>query len=118
MFARCARVAPACMRTPSPSPYFTARFLSSCTTLTPLFSDRVRVPFAPLIVTSSGVTVAVTPCGSGTGALATLLMGWASGHDAQDFAALADGAGLLVRHDALGRRHDDGTHAAEHFGQL
>src|SRR5581483_8005391 len=57
-----------------------------------------------------------TPCGRSTGALATLLM--SSRHDAQDFAALADGARLAVRHHAPRRRDDHGTHAAENLRQL
>src|SRR5512140_577992 len=121
MFARCARVAPACMRDSPGSTYFTSRCWSACTTVTPRESGVLRVPFAPLMVTSSGDTVAVTPFGRLTGALAILDMSVSlltSGHDAQDFAALSDRASLLVRHHALRRRHDHRAHSAENFRQL
>src|SRR5579871_6071233 len=117
MLARCARVAPACMRAPSCSPYCTASRLSVCTTLMPPFKGSDRLPLAPFMVTSSPVMVAVTPWGRSTGALATLLM-LSSRHDAQHFAALADRAGLAVRHHAARRRDDHGAHAAEYLRQL
>src|SRR6185295_6778871 len=41
-----------------------------------------------------------------------------SSDDAEHFAALADGTGLLVRHHALGGRDDDGAHATQHLRQL
>src|SRR4051812_16946818 len=121
MFARCARVAPACMRDRPGSVYFTSRCCSACTTVTPRDSGVLSVPFAPLMVTCSGDRVAVTPFGRSTGALAILDMSVSlltSGHDAQDFAALSDRTGLLVRHHALGRRHNHGAHAAENLRQL
>src|SRR3954462_5482082 len=73
------------------------------------------------MVTCSGDRVAVTPFGRSTGALAILDMSVSlltSGYDAQDFAALSDRTGLLVRHHALGRRHNHGAHAAENLRQL
>src|SRR5262245_40153545 len=121
MFARCARVAPACMRDSSPA-NFTASCFSFCSTVTPRLSGSDREPLAPFTVTESAAMVAVTPCGRSTARFATrdirkyLLPG--SGDDAQDFAALADGARLLVRHHALRRGDDHGTHAAEHLRQL
>src|ERR1700749_3877757 len=121
MFARCARVAPACMRAIPGSAYLTSSFCSVCTTVTPRVSGVLRLPFAPLMVTCSGDKVAVTPFGRSTGALAILDMSVSlltSGHDAQDFAALSDRAGLLVRHHALRRRHDHRAHSAENLRQL
>src|SRR5688572_16285878 len=115
MFARCARVEPACMRAASFSKAI-ASFFSSCLTDTPPLKGNESEPFAPLIVIDSGAMVAVTPCGKSTGAFAILLI--TSRHDAQHFAALADGAGLAVRHHAFGRRDDHGAHAAQHFRQL
>src|SRR3954468_20837893 len=73
------------------------------------------------MVTCSGDRVAVTPFGRSTGALAILDMSVSlltSGHDAQDFAALSDRTGLLVRHHALRRRHDHRAHSAENLRQL
>src|SRR6185312_5205941 len=120
MLARCARVAPACIRGMPGSAYLISSFLSAAVTVTPDFSGRVSDPLAPLMVTVSADTVAVTPCGRSTGALATLdmLRLSRSRHDAQDFAALADGARLLVGHHALGRGHDHGAHAAQNLRQL
>src|SRR6516165_6946797 len=119
MLARWARVAPACMARPSPAPYLTPRRFSSCTMLMPLASGRVSDPLAPLMVTACGVTVALTPCGRSTGALATLdMVGFPSGHDAQYCAALADRAGLAVGHDALRRGDDHGPHPAQDLRQL
>src|ERR1043166_7631737 len=118
MFARCARVAPACRRDSPGVTYFTSCVASPCTTATRRESGVLRVPFAPLMVTCSGDTVAVTPFGRLTAALAILDMSVSlltSGHDAQDFAALSDRTGLLVRHHALRRRHDHRTHTAEHL---
>jgi hypothetical protein len=45
--------------------------LFSSTTDTPLLTGTLNVPLAPLTVTKVGVIVAVTPCGRGTGLLAT-----------------------------------------------
>src|SRR5882757_2428121 len=120
MFARCARVAPACVRDRPGSVYLISSFWSACTTDTPRVSGTLRVPLAPLMVTDSGDTVAVTPFGRSTGALAILdmLVFSASGHDAQDFAALSDRPGLLVRHHTFGRGHDHGTHATQNLRQL
>src|SRR6185437_7054985 len=73
----CARVAPACIRGMPGSEYLISSFLSAVVTVTPDFSGRVRDPLAPLMVTASADTVAVTPCGRSTGAFATLLMGFA-----------------------------------------
>src|SRR5215208_3295428 len=115
MLARCERVEPACMRASSFA-NATARCLSSCLTDTPLFNGSVSVPFAPLMVIISGAMVAVTPCGRSTGAFATLLIKLR--HDAQDFSALSDGAGLAVGHYAFGRRDDHGAHATQNFRQL
>ena len=78
-------------------------------------------PLAPLTVTVFAAIVAVTPCGRSTGRFATRLTWYAVlslGHDAEDFAALADGARLVVRHHALGRGDDHGAHAAQHLRQL
>src|SRR5271170_6724141 len=43
---------------------------------------------------------------------------WRLSHDANHFAALANGAGCLVGHDAPRRRYDHRPHAAEHLGHL
>src|SRR3569832_1955936 len=121
MFARCARVAPACMRDSPGFTYFTSSLESPCTTVTPRESGVLRVPFAPLMITCSGDTVAVTPFGRLTAALAILDMSVSLltfGHDAQDFTALSDRTGLLVRHHALRRRHDHRTHTTENLRQL
>src|ERR1700753_668911 len=109
------------MRAIPGSVYLTSRFWSGCTTDSPRVSGVLGVPFAPLMVTCSGDTVAVTPFGRSTGALAILDMSVSlltSGHDAQDFAALSDRTGLLVRHNTLRRCNDHRTHAAENFGQM
>src|SRR5713226_1622061 len=117
MFARCARVAPACVRDRPGSVYLISSFWSAWTTDTPRVSGTLSVPFAPLMVTDSGDTVAVTPFGRSTGAFAILdMLVPSSGHDAQDFAALSDRPGLLVRHHTLGRRHDHRAHAAQNLG--
>src|SRR5689334_22537477 len=118
MFARCARVAPACARASSFA-YFTWICLSFCSMDTPVLSGRDNEPLAPFTVTASVATVAVTPCGRSMIAFVTRDMALHSlRDDAQDFAALADRARLLVRHHALRRRHDDGAHTAEHLRQL
>src|ERR1700754_2394976 len=41
-----------------------------------------------------------------------------SGDDAEHFAALANGTGLLVGHHAPGGRDDDSAHATEHLRQF
>src|ERR1700748_653286 len=114
MLARCARTAPAWVRDRPGSVYLISSFCSVCTPETPRESGTLRVPFAPLMVTDSGDTVAVTPFGRSTGAFAILDMIFVptSGDDAQDFAALSDRTGLLVRHHALGSGDDHGAHAA------
>src|SRR5579871_767995 len=121
MLARCARVAPARMRTASsPSGYLTARDLSFCSIDTPADSGSDSEPRAPLIVTAAAVRLTVTPVGTSMIRLATLDMIAfpGSGDDAEHFAALADGMRRLVGHDALGRRHDHGPHAAQHPREL
>ena len=65
---RGARVAPACVRDKPGFEYLISSFWSVCTTDTPRLSGTLSEPFAPLIVTVSGDTVAVTPCGKSTGA--------------------------------------------------
>src|SRR5580658_2143410 len=113
MLARWARVAPARVRAMPGSENWISSFLSVCTTDTPLASGRLSVPLAPLMVTPSLAIVAVTPCGSSTGALAILdMVVNPLGDDAQDFAALARGACLTIGHHALGRGHDHRAHAA------
>src|SRR5512146_1196476 len=62
------------MRARSGSEYLISSFFSTADTVTPGFSGSVSEPLAPLMVTEPGDTVAVTPCGRSTGALATLLM--------------------------------------------
>src|SRR5580658_2662141 len=122
MFARCARVAPARMRTALSPWNFTARVLSFCSTDTPEPSTSESVPREPFTVTPAGVTLTVTPAGRSMIRLATLDMfsfpsashGKPSGDDAQHFAALTDCMRRFVSHDALGRRYDHGAHAAEH----
>src|SRR5580704_7713658 len=126
MFARCARIAPARIRTLSSPWYFTASVLSECSTDTPPPSASVNAPLAPLMVTLSGARLTPTPAGNSTIRLATLDISvlpvsarlLASGNDAQDFAALADRLRRLVRHHALGRRYDHRAHAAEHARNL
>src|ERR1700761_8810096 len=120
MLARCARTDPAWVRDSPGSVYLTSSFLSVWTTDTPRLSGTLNAPLAPLMVTCSGDTVAVTPCGRSTGALAILdmLAVPTSGDDAQDFTALSDRARLLVGHHALGRGDDHGAHATEDLRQL
>src|SRR6478735_1460422 len=119
MLARCERAEPARMRAPSAVSNATCSALSCSVTVTPLPSGRLSEPFAPLIVTRPAAIVAETPCGRLTGFLATRdILSSTSGHDAQDFAALADGPGLAVGHHALRRGNDDRSHATEHLGQL
>src|SRR5579872_875778 len=72
MLARCARVEPACIRARSGLEYLISSFFSTAVTVTPSFKGSVSEPLAPLMVTEPGATVAVTPCGSSTGAFATL----------------------------------------------
>src|SRR5690242_6175853 len=122
MFARCARVAPACARDSSFA-YFTWICLSFCSMDTPVLSGKDNEPFAPFTVTASEATVAVTPCGRSMMAFATrdmarLVLSWSLRDDAQDFAALADRARLLVRHHTLRRGDDDSAHTAEHLREL
>src|SRR3954470_8005217 len=120
MFAMCARVAPACGRDSSPA-YFTDSDLSFCSIDTPLFSATDRVPLAPFTVTAWFATVAVTPCGISMILLATRDMSvtcHSSSDDAEHFAALANGTGLLVGNHALGARDDDSAHATEHLRQF
>src|SRR5580700_11330319 len=86
-------------------------FFSFSVTDTPWPSGRLNEPLAPLMVIWLPAMVAVTPEGRSTGALAILDMmlpslSFASGHDAEHFAALPACARLLVGHDALGRRDD------------
>src|ERR1700733_12798677 len=115
MFARCARVAPARMRTALSPWNFTARVLSFCSTDTPEPSTSESVPREPFTVTPAGVTLTVTPAGRSMIRLATLdMFSFPSGDDAQHFAALTDRMRRFVGHDALGRRYDHGAHAAEH----
>src|SRR5262245_28904577 len=120
MLARWARVAPAWVRDRPGSVYLTSSFESACTTDTPRFSGTLSEPFAPLMVTCSGDTVAVTPFGSSTGAFAILdmMLVPTSGDDAQNFAALTDLPGLLVRHHTLGCGHDHRAHATQNLRQL
>src|SRR6185312_2092064 len=119
MLARCARVEPANVRAWPGSLNFTSRRFSACTTLTPGRRARLSEPLAPFRVTALSAIVAVTPCGSSTGALAILDMARSPlRHDAEHFAALADRARLLVRHDALRRGDDDRPHAAQDLRQL
>ena len=67
-------MAPARVRASSASEYLICSFFSVCTTDTPLVSDRLSEPLAPLMVTASAAMVAVTPAGKSTGALAILDM--------------------------------------------
>src|ERR1700682_5737801 len=120
MLARCARVAPARVRASPASAKLICSFCSARTTDTPLVSDRLSEPLAPLMVTASAAMVAVTPWGSSTGALAILDMmavlkvgSLLSGDDTQDFTALSDRARLLVGHHTLGRGDDHRAHAAQ-----
>src|SRR5262245_40362067 len=124
MFARCARVEPAIMSASRPPLAFsTFRTFASCTTFTCLLlSVRLSVPLPPFTVTASVLIVAVTPCGKGTGCLATRDMSVssvlgpslaASGNDADHFAAVARGARGTVGHHAFRRGHDRDAQAAE-----
>src|ERR1700736_6701750 len=110
---------PACVRDRPGSVYLICSFWSVWTTETPRDSGTLSVPLVPLIVTDSGDTVAVTPFGRSTGAFAILdMVRGLLRHDAQDFAALSDRAGLLVRHHTLRRGHDHRAHATQDLGQL
>src|SRR5690606_24444420 len=111
MFARRERVVPATMLVSRPLPTFsTLSAPASSTTFTWRLSRRLSVPLAPLTLTESAPMVAVTPCGRGTGCLATrdiaIRLYSRSGHDADDFATVPGGARLRVRHHALGRGND------------
>src|SRR5687768_18182164 len=94
MLARCARVEPATMSASRLSSAFsTFSADASCTTFTSLLlSARLNVPLPPLMATLSALIVAVTPCGRGTGCLATrdiaVRLEIRLGHDADDFAAV------------------------------
>src|SRR5579863_9355801 len=123
MLARCARVAPARMRTASSPSYLTDSVLSFCVTDTPSPSIRFNTPRAPFTLTAPGTTLTVTPLGRSMIRLATLDMFSfpsvvSSSDDAQHFAALADGVRRLVGHDTLGCRDDHRAHAAEHAWNL
>src|SRR5665213_2017512 len=118
MLARCARVAPARMRTESSPWYLTDSVLSCCVIDTPSPRIRFSTPRAPLPVTTRGTSLTVTPAGRSMIRLATLDMFsfpsvWSSSDDAQYFAALADGLRRLVGHDALGGRDDHRAHAPQ-----
>src|SRR5690606_19773086 len=114
MLARCERTVPASMLDSRPSLARSTCNAPSCSTTRTwvAFSGRLMVPLPPLMDTPSALMVAVTPCGRGTGCLATRDMevsacSVGSGDDAKHFAAVAGGTRLLVRHHAL-RRGDNG----------
>src|SRR5687768_1045440 len=118
MLARCARVEPATMSASRLSLAFsTFSADASCTTFTSLLlSATLNVPLPPLMATLSALIVAVTPCGRGTGCLATrdiaVRLEIRLGHDADDFAAVPGGARLAIRHHALRRGNDGHTQSA------
>src|SRR5690606_30488757 len=125
MLARCERTVPASMLESRPSfSRSTCRAPSLSTTRTwRASSGRLMVPLPPLMDTASALMVAVTPCGRGTGCLATRDMevsacSVGSGDDAQHFAAVTGGTRLLVRHHALGRGDDGDAQPAQHRRQL
>src|SRR5580693_7215279 len=121
MLARCARMAPAMAFKPSPpDSASTARCLSCCTTLIPLFSGNVSEPLVPLTVMLSAPMVALTPWGRSTGFFATrdMVRSLPLLNDEEHFAAGAGRARLPVRHDALrGRNHGD-AEAAQYLEQF
>ena len=72
MFARCARSDPACIiALAAGSATSTCTVWPSWTSVRPGRSDSFSAPLAPLMVTVSPSTVAVTPWGSVTGFFAT-----------------------------------------------
>src|SRR5688572_26616743 len=106
MLARMARVVPAIfMSSGLAAPSWTWPF--SLLTLTPAGLAMVRVPFGPLTDSTPSVSLSSTPLGSGRIFLATRDMSDSLGHEAEDFAAHARGAGLAIGHQTL-RGGDDG----------
>src|SRR5512145_52084 len=107
----CERSDPACISD--------SRSRTAGSTLSPARTGRLMLPFAPLTVTASSVTVAVTPWGSDTGIFATrdialFLRGCVpSGHDAEHLAAVPPGPRVAVRHHAARGRDDRDTHPAQ-----
>src|ERR1700676_3425610 len=113
-----ARVVPHCMRARLVSDRGVTTTLPSCTMApTSLATTSVSVPSLPLAVTVWPATSTVTPCGIGTGCLPTRDMG-TSEYAAEDLAADIGGAGLVVRHDASGRRQDRDAEPVVDAGQV
>src|SRR5262245_12204573 len=83
-------------------------------------SSSVSAALAPLTVTVLPATLSATPFGRLSGCLAprdmwVLFSLFALRHDAEDFAADAGRARLLVRQHALRRGQDGDAQAAEHL---
>src|SRR4051794_19238372 len=74
--------------------------------------SRSRVPFGPLAVTWTPLTVTSTPLGTGMGLLPILLM-VRSPHEAEDLAADVALARLAVGHEPLAGREDGHAQATE-----
>src|SRR5215831_14025753 len=125
MFAKCARTEPATMSSSRLSfALLTLSALPSCLIEIPERMGKLIVPFAPLIVTVSAASVAVTPCGKVTGCLATRDIVAISScapllrHDANDFAAVALSARLTVAHHTLRGRDDRNAQTSENRRQF
>src|SRR5690606_31511514 len=78
------------------------------------------VPFGPLTVTSCPSIVTSTPLGTETGSrpIRDMLKSLPLPDVGEDFAAHAALLGLLVRHQATGRRNDRDAEAAQDAGQV
>src|SRR5690606_30679852 len=80
--------------------------------------SRLISPFLPLIVMRLPAMLTSTPAGSLIGSFATRDIPASSGDDAEDLAAHALRAGVPVREQALGRRHDGDAKTAQYPGQV
>src|SRR6516225_2860410 len=85
--------------------------LLSIFTTTSSGSTNATAPFGPFIFTVWPSTLAVTPDGIGTGFLPIRDIAVPSEHRTKDFAADIGVAGGMIRHHALGRRHDGDAQA-------
>src|SRR5690606_30684422 len=118
MLARIARAVPA-IGTLAASAADSCTWPFSTLKSTPVGRARLRVPFGPFTVTLSAATLNSTPFGREIGFLATRDMGaYSLGHQADDFAAHALGAGLAVGHQTLGSGDDGHAEAGQHLGQV
>src|SRR5690606_26333873 len=120
MLARMARTVPV-MAISDGSAADSTAWPSSMAIFTPAGLASDRVPFGPLAVTLVSWMFSSTPFGRAIGFLATrdmVVVLLRLGHVAQDFAADAGVARLLVGHDALGGGDDGHAEAAKDLRQL